>query len=116
MRVYDVASNLCQALGVGGQVETTSPKSPTSSMGTGKAKGAAAAVAASTLGRILTGAVEGTPKIGFMGASELAARHRRRDPALNAGWLKVVPTSEHCPPLHRDAFPFLVSRVDEPTS
>jgi hypothetical protein len=60
-----------------------------------KAKAKAAAdkaksVAANTLGRILTGAVEGTRTIGFVGASELAAGHRRRDPSLSAGWLKYL--------------------------
>jgi hypothetical protein len=50
----------------------------------------ARAVTTNTLGRILTGAVEGTPKIGFVGASALAAGHRRRDPALSTGWLNYL--------------------------
>ena len=50
----------------------------------------AKAVAANTLGRILTSAAEGMPNVGFVGAAELAALHRRRDPSISAGWLKAL--------------------------
>ena len=50
----------------------------------------AKAVAANTLGQILVGAAEGVPSMGFVGAAELAASHRRRDPSISAGWLKAL--------------------------
>ena len=36
------------------------------------------------------GAAEGVPSMGFVGAAELAASHRRRDPSISAGWLKAL--------------------------
>ena len=48
-------------------------------------------VAAESLRRVLLGAVEGFPSIGFAGAADLAARHRRRDPALTSpGWFRAL--------------------------
>lgn len=71
-------------VGVGGAKKTPATKANQSAADKAKA------VAANTLGRILVGAVEGRPGVGFVGASELAAGHRRRDPSLSTGWLKYL--------------------------